>query len=65
MGHFPLGTGNDMSRSLGWGPGYAGENMKKVLFKFAQAEVAVLDRWKVTFDGKPHGYTPAMNNYFG
>ena len=52
VGHFPLGTGNDMSRSLGWGPGYAGEDIKKVLFKFARAEVAVLDRWKVTFDGK-------------
>jgi diacylglycerol kinase (ATP) len=65
VGHFPLGTGNDMARSLGWGPGYAGENIKRVLFKFLAADVAVLDRWSVTFNGEPHGYTPVMNNYFG
>lgn len=64
VGHFPLGTGNDMSRSQGWGPGYAGESIKKVLLQFASAEVAGLDRWRVTFDGASHGYTPAMNNYF-
>ena len=63
--HFPLGTGNDMSRSLGWGPGYAGGDLKQVLLDFIRAGVAVLDRWRVTFDGEPHGYTPAMNNYFG
>lgn len=64
VGHFPLGTGNDMARSQGWGAGYAGESIKKVLHGFERAHVGFLDRWRVTFDGKPHGYTPAMNNYF-
>ena len=65
VGHLPLGTGNDMSRSLGFGAGYAGENVKKLLSKFDDASVSMLDRWRVTFDGKSHGYTPAMNNYMG
>lgn len=32
--------------------------------KFAASDIGQLDRWLVTFDGQPHGYTPAMNNYF-
>jgi diacylglycerol kinase (ATP) len=47
------------------GAGYAGEPIKKVLKKFVSANVGILDRWTVTFNGKSHGYTPAMNNYFG
>lgn len=65
VGHFPLGTGNDMSRSQGWGPGYAGQAIKNVLQAYQDADVTTLDRWRITFDGHAHGYTPAMNNYFG
>uniref|UniRef100_A0A8C1XZI8 Diacylglycerol kinase n=1 Tax=Cyprinus carpio TaxID=7962 RepID=A0A8C1XZI8_CYPCA len=44
----PLGTGNDLSNSLGCGAGYAGEiSVEQVLRNVLEAEVVKMDRWKV------------------
>lgn len=41
----PLGTGNDLSNSLGWGAGYAGEiPVEQVLRNILDAEVVKMDR---------------------
>lgn len=42
----PLGTGNDLSNTLGWGAGYAGEiAVEQVLRNILEAEVVKMDRW--------------------
>lgn len=42
----PLGTGNDLSNTLGWGAGYAGEiPVEQVLRNVLDAEVVRMDRW--------------------
>lgn len=42
----PLGTGNDLSNTLGWGAGYAGEiPVEQVLRNVVDAEVVKMDRW--------------------
>lgn len=42
----PLGTGNDLSNTLGWGAGYAGEiPVEQVLRNILDAEVVKMDRW--------------------
>ena len=43
----PVGTGNDLARSLGWGGGYSGEKVGNLLRAFRQADVALLDRWSL------------------
>ncbi|XP_036408799.1 diacylglycerol kinase epsilon [Megalops cyprinoides] len=66
----PLGTGNDLSNSLGWGAGYAGEiPVEQVLRNILDAEVVKMDRWRVQITSK--GYynfrkpkVLSMNNYF-
>ncbi|XP_039596218.1 diacylglycerol kinase epsilon [Polypterus senegalus] len=66
----PLGTGNDLANSLGWGAGYAGEiPIEEVLRNVMDAEAVKLDRWKVQVTNK--GYCSfrkpkvlSMNNYF-
>lgn len=41
----PLGTGNDLSNTLGWGAGYAGEiPVEQVLRNILDAEVVKMDR---------------------
>jgi diacylglycerol kinase (ATP) len=44
----PLGTGNDMARTLGWGRGYNGEDMNGILRDLIKAETIWLDRWAVS-----------------
>uniref|UniRef100_A0A8C2R0I9 Diacylglycerol kinase n=1 Tax=Capra hircus TaxID=9925 RepID=A0A8C2R0I9_CAPHI len=66
----PLGTGNDLSNTLGWGTGYAGEiPVAQVLRNVMDADGIKLDRWKVQVTNKgyynlrkPKEFT--MNNYF-
>jgi diacylglycerol kinase (ATP) len=43
----PLGTGNDLSRSLGWGGGYMDEPISKILTGLSQADEVRLDRWQL------------------
>jgi diacylglycerol kinase (ATP) len=45
----PLGTGNDMSQTLGWGIEYAGEDLSDFLTEIEQANIVHLDRWSVDF----------------
>lgn len=46
----PLGTGNDVARALGWGPGYSNESLSDILQRTEEAGEVALDRWKVTRD---------------
>ena len=48
VGVLPLGTGNDLSRSLGWGGGYTDEPVGKILQSVQQAEVINMDRWRLS-----------------
>nr|KAF6295464.1 diacylglycerol kinase epsilon [Myotis myotis] len=66
----PLGTGNDLSNTLGWGTSYTGEiPVAQVLRNVMEADGIKLDRWKVQVTNKgyynlrkPKEFT--MNNYF-
>ncbi|EFA83225.1 diacylglycerol kinase [Heterostelium album PN500] len=61
----PLGTGNDMSRSLGWGPGYNNENLKLILKSISEAKLTHLDTFTVNIKQDMKGInTIVMNNYF-
>ncbi|KJE89612.1 diacylglycerol kinase 1 [Capsaspora owczarzaki ATCC 30864] len=69
VGVIPLGTGNDLARTLGWGGGYGGE-IKRVLQQIADAETVLMDRWSVAFDvADPNAESDKVpldivNNYF-
>ena len=52
IGIIPLGTGNDLSRSLNWGGKYRDKPLRKVLLDMAKADVAYLDRWTLQVDMK-------------
>lgn len=43
----PLGTGNDLARSLGWGGSYTDEPVSKILCNIQEGEVVQLDRWNL------------------
>lgn len=46
----PLGTGNDLANTLGWGAGYAREiPVEQVLRNILDAEVVKMDRWASAF----------------
>eukprot|EP01100_Stratorugosa_tubuloviscum_P006462 TRINITY_DN2788_c3_g2_i1.p1 TRINITY_DN2788_c3_g2~~TRINITY_DN2788_c3_g2_i1.p1 ORF type:complete len:623 (-),score=267.25 TRINITY_DN2788_c3_g2_i1:4-1872(-) len=46
----PLGTGNDISRTFGWGPGYEGEDLKKIFDVVKTSECILMDRWKISIE---------------
>eukprot|EP00053_Salpingoeca_punica_P019889 m.204013 g.204013 ORF g.204013 m.204013 type:complete len:1066 (+) comp17742_c0_seq4:224-3421(+) len=64
----PVGTGNDLSRVLGWGPGYSGQAIESILERLAnESDTVVVDRWSVVCSGGPGEptRTESMTNYFG
>jgi len=67
---FPLGTGNDLSRTLGFGSGSdSSDNVSEYMERLARAETVPLDRWRV--EVVPHRHlrirlptsTILLNNY--
>ncbi|KAH3744716.1 Diacylglycerol kinase beta [Pelomyxa schiedti] len=70
----PIGTGNDLSRVLGWGAGYTGDSLYNWLLNILQQSCpAMLDRWSVEsspeltpsplHDATPHTVC-TFQNYF-
>jgi len=68
----PLGTGNDLARTLGWGGGFnASDDLLQTLVDVRQSEPVMVDRWLVTIrcpstedrDG-PVVKELVMTNYF-
>ncbi|KAM9296765.1 diacylglycerol kinase epsilon [Gastrophryne carolinensis] len=65
----PLGTGNDLANTLGWGAGYAGEvPVEQILRSIMEADSVKLDRWKVQVTNRGYSLRKpkvlSMNNYF-
>jgi len=67
---FPLGTGNDLARALGYGSGSdCSEDIDRVISDVENAKIVDLDRWKVEVVPKRHlrirlpTTTIFMNNY--
>ena len=45
IGIIPLGTGNDLSRSLNWGGKYKSKPLTKFLMDIGKADKVTMDRW--------------------
>jgi len=60
VGVIPLGTGNDLARSLGWGAALTDMNALQTYIRRAVfAESALLDQWKLTLRAK-HVLPPVL-----
>jgi diacylglycerol kinase (ATP) len=58
----PLGTGNDLSRILGWGGGYNNESLIVILEQISESYVSLLDQWEVTIHEAKNGGHPKHAN---
>lgn len=68
VGILPLGTGNDLSRVLGWGESFSCDTpIDHIMKNVATAQAVMLDRWTVRILGRLLPLPPKelfMNNYF-
>lgn len=65
MAVLPLGTGNDIARVLGWGPGFNNEPLVDLVAETLRAKPVQVDRWEVkvkSFDGT-ETIQHVFNNY--
>ncbi|XP_043281428.1 diacylglycerol kinase epsilon [Venturia canescens] len=63
----PLGTGNDLSRVLGWGKGYCSDlEATEILHRVQTAQPVKLDRWAVTIkpDTRSLGFRGSQQRLF-
>jgi len=61
----PLGTGNDLSRVLGWGSNYSDSiPITRFMDQMEKSEIVLLDRWKVKISPLRFGLYFSSSNFY-